>query len=72
MYVIKQAGRIDFDNPVKLLAPHGYFPVQEYLTLWNHHTCSTVFTLFVENFGIKYNSIEDAHHLINAIRKYCK
>ena len=28
MYVLKQAYRLDFDNLVKLLSPHGYFPVQ--------------------------------------------
>ena len=27
MYGIKQAARIAFDNIVKPLAPHGYFPV---------------------------------------------
>ena len=28
-----------------------------------------VFTLFVEDFGLKVNSLDDAHHLINAILK---
>ena len=28
MYGLKQAARLDFDNIVKILAPHGYFPVQ--------------------------------------------
>ena len=28
IYGLKQAARFAFDNLVKLLAPHGYFPVQ--------------------------------------------
>ena len=28
MYGLKQADRLAFDNLVKLLAPHGYFPIQ--------------------------------------------
>ena len=72
MYGLKQAPRLDFDNLVKLLSPHGYFPVQEYTGLWKHQTQTTVFTLCVDNFGIKDNSMEDVHHLINAVREYIK
>ena len=38
----------------------------------NHHTRSTAFTLCVDGFGMKSNSLDDAYHLINAIRKYFK
>ena len=31
-----------------------------------------MFTLCVDGFDIKANSMEDAHHLINAIKKYFK
>ena len=72
MYGLKQAARLTFDNLVKLLAPHGYFPVRESTGLWNHQTCSTVLTFCPDNFGIKSNSIDGMHHLINAIRKYFK
>ena len=72
MYEIKQSARLAFGNLFKLLAPHGCFPVQEFPGLWKHLTRSTVFTLCVEGFGIKFNSMEGAHHLINAIRKYFK
>ena len=57
MYVLKQAARIAFDNIVKLLAPHSYFPVREYPSLWKHQNRPTVFTLCVDNFCIKSNSI---------------
>ena len=38
VYGIKQAARLAFDNLVKLLAPHGYSPVQESPVLWKHQT----------------------------------
>jgi hypothetical protein len=28
MYGLKQAARLAFDNLVKLLAPHGYYPIR--------------------------------------------
>ena len=31
-----------------------------------------VFTLSVGNFGIKCNSMDDVHHLINSVREYFK
>ena len=55
MYGLKQAARLAFDNPVKLLVPHGYLPVQEYSGLWKHQTRHTVFTPCIENIGIKAN-----------------
>ena len=72
MYGLKKLACLAFDNIVKLLAPHGYLPVQESPGLWKHQTGTTVFTLCVHNLGIKSNSMEDAHHLINATRKYFK
>ena len=69
---LNQAARLAFDNTVKLLAPHSYFPVCKSPSLWKHHTWPTVFTLCFDNFGIKANSVEDAHHLTNVIKKIFK
>ena len=55
MYGLKKAARLAFDNLVKLLAPHEYFPVGGSIGLWKHHTRPTVFSLCAENFGIKSN-----------------
>ena len=68
IYRLKQASRLAFGHIVKLLAPHGYFPIQESPGLWNHHTRSMDFTLCVDDFVIKYNSLDDVHHLINLIK----
>ena len=72
MYGLKQAARLAFDNLIKLLAPDGYYPVRESPGLWKHKTRSTVFTLCVDDFGIKYASQEDADHLISSIHKHFK
>ena len=53
MYGLKQVPLFASDNLVKLLAPHGYFPVQEAPGLWKYQTQPTVFTLCVDDFGIK-------------------
>jgi hypothetical protein len=69
IYGLKQAARLAFDNLVKLLAPDGYYHVRAYPGLWKHRTRATVFSLCVDDFGIKYTSMDDANHLITSIRK---
>ena len=69
MYELKQEAHLAFDNLVKILSPHVYFPVQKSTGLWKHQTRPTVFKLCADNFGIKANSMEDAHQLINSIKR---
>ena len=38
--------------------------------LWRHKTRPTVFTLIVDDFGIKFLSENDLDHLIGVLRKY--
>ena len=38
--------------------------------LWNRDTKETIFLLVVDDFPIKYTSLDNAHHLINALKKY--
>ena len=68
MYGLKQAARLAFDRLVRKLAPHGYKPDSYAPGFWTHHTRPTVFTLCVDDFGIKYCSRDDADHLIKAIQ----
>ena len=45
----------------------------EYTTvLWHHTSRNTTFAVFVENFGIKYFSKDDALHLINSVKNHYK
>ena len=37
--------------------------------LWTHTNLPTIFTLAVENFGIKFFAADDATHLLDALRE---
>jgi len=67
MYGLKQAARLAFDRLVIKLAPFGYHPVPHSPGFWVHDTRPTVFTLCVDDFGVKYSTKEDANHFISAL-----
>ena len=55
---------------VKKISPYGYEPMKCIPGLWSHKTHKTTFTLCVDNFGVKYFSKYDTHHLIKAVKNY--
>jgi hypothetical protein len=66
MYGLPQAGRIANDQLIALLKPHGYAPLPLTHGLWRHHTRDIVFSLVVDDFGIRYTDRADAqgrHHV---------
>ena len=65
---IKQAGRLSSNRLTKNLDRNGYAPVPHTPSLWRHHTSDLVFSLVVNNFGIKYIRKEDANHLLKYLR----
>ena len=68
MYGLKEAGILAFNYVVKNLAPFGYHTVQHTPGLWKHKTRKTVFTLCVDDFGIKYHCKDDADHLLTVLK----
>ena len=70
MYGLKQAGLIAWEQLVSNLAPHSYHPVTHSTGLWIHEPTNTLFTLVVDDFGIKYTNCEHAQHLFDTLRKY--
>jgi hypothetical protein len=68
MYGLKEAGIIAFNQLVRKLEPAGYEPMPFTPGLWRHRTKPTTFTLCVDDFGVKYFSMADALHLIQAIK----
>ena len=68
MYGLKEAGIIAYNNLVKNMKPHGYYPVTHTPGIWRHKTLPTTFTLAVDDFGIKYFHVDHANHLLNAIK----
>ena len=65
---LKQAGRIANDQLTTHLQKYGYSSVPRTPALWKHTTKPTIFTLVVDDFGIKYESMADANHLLNALK----
>jgi hypothetical protein len=69
MYGLPQAGKIANDRLVKHLAKHGYKQAQHTHGLFTHKTNGVVFTLVVDNFGVKYVGRENDEHLMDLLRK---
>eukprot|EP00979_Chaetoceros_neogracilis_P016968 scaffold10166_cov289-Chaetoceros_neogracile.AAC.1 len=67
MYGLPQAGRLAYIELIKHLSEHGYVRAGLTPGLFKHVTRPTIFTLFVDDFGVKYNSKEDAMHLIQSL-----
>ena len=66
---LKQAGRLASNRLTKNLARNGYALVPHTPYLWHHHTSYLVFSLNVDNFGIKYTQKVDADHLLKYFRE---
>jgi hypothetical protein len=69
MYGLPQARIIAQDLLQACLAKMGYHQIKIIPGLWTHETRKTCFALVVDNFAIKYTSMEDAHHLIDALKQ---
>ena len=68
MYGLPQAGRLANDQLVAFLKPHGYIPCPLTHGLWRHTTRDIVFSLVVDDFGIRYTNQKDADHLIATLQ----
>ncbi len=56
----------------KHLLPHRYFEYPNTPGLWKHSNCPILFTLVVDNFGVKYVGEEHINHLIKCIKSKYK
>ena len=69
MYGLPQAGIIAQQLLEERLAKVGYHQSQIVPGLWTHETRDICFTLVVDDFAIKYTKLDDAQHLINALKQ---
>ncbi len=69
MYDLPQAGIIAQELLQERLAKVGYHQSKIIPGLWTHKMRNICFTLVVNDFTIKYTKLEDAQHLINALKK---
>ena len=66
---LKQASRITNDRLKARLAYFGFAPVSRTPALWKHDTKPILFSLVVDDFGVKYTRKDNADHLIQALQK---
>jgi hypothetical protein len=69
MYGLPQAGIIAQELLQEHLTKVGYHQSKIIPGLWTHKTRKICFTLVVDDFAIKYTKLEDAQHLIDALKK---
>ena len=63
MYGLKQAALLAYKNLLKLLNNAGYHTIPVSLGLWRHKTRKTLFSLCVDDFGVKFYNKNDLDHL---------
>ncbi len=66
---LPQAGILAHKLLCKRLLPHGYYECANTPSLWKHSTCPIVFTLVIDNFGVKYVGKEHADHLMQCLKR---
>jgi hypothetical protein len=49
---------------------YGYSQSKTTPGLWKHNSCPIVFSLTLNNFGVKYIGKENTQHLLDTIQKY--
>ncbi len=72
MYGLPQAGIIAQQLLKKRLKAHGYSQSTITPGLWKHDTRPIIFSLIVNNFGVKYVGEENEQHLLDTVQKYYK
>ena len=70
MYGLPQAGIIAYKKLVKHLKDADYHPCKYTPGLFKHRTRPIMFSLVVDDFGVKYTRREDVDHLISSLEKH--
>jgi hypothetical protein len=68
MYGPPQAGKLANDRLVKFLDPMGYVPCAHTHGLWQDTKSDLMFTLVVDNFGVRYTKKADATRLMETLK----
>ena len=71
MYGLPQAGKLANDQLQTFLAPHGYIPCSLTPGLWRDMNSDLMFTLVVDDFGVRYSNRAHADKLLTILsQKY--
>ena len=65
---LKQSRRIVNDRLQLYLYKFGYAPVVRTPSLWKHATKNIIFSLIIDDFGVRYVGKNNANHLIQALK----
>ena len=72
IYSLKEAGIFIYTALVKQLEPYGYYTARYTPGLWRHKTSNILFTLALDDFGIKFYNTYHADHLFKVLRAYMR
>ena len=72
MYILPQSGNLANDLLTSRLDKFGYFAYQFTPGLWHHNWRPIAFSMVVDYFGVKYEGIQHARHLKEALEIYHK
>ena len=67
MYGLNQASIISYNHLISHMETHGYYPLPFTTGIWEHKSIE-IKNLCVDDFGVKYFSKYDAHHLLNSLK----
>jgi hypothetical protein len=67
MYGLPQAGKLSQTRLIRHLSTHGYIQCANTPCLFRHITRDIMFSLVVDDFGVRYTKQEDADHLIQTL-----
>ena len=70
MYGLNQAGRLSNDLLAKRLVTKWCLQFTHIRGLWQNKWCHMLFSLVVDDFGVKYVGKEHPDHLISAIKEF--
>ena len=68
MYGLPQAGKLANDQLARFLLPHHYLPCPVTPGLWMDTTSDLMFTLVVDDFGVRYTKRSDVDRLLTTLR----
>ena len=69
MYGLPEAGILAQDFLAERIEKHGYYQSTIIPGLWKHKTRSIIFSLVVDDFGVKYTNKEDVEHLMPVLKQ---
>ena len=72
IYGLPQAGLLAQEKLIQLLKQHGYSMMPNTPCLFKHETRNIMFSLVVDDFGVKYCDEADAQHLITTLQEEYK